>query len=131
MKLDGLSVLHEYDEAIGIFLAATDGALAARLFCIEEFDACSGDGFSVGAYYASPFAGFHPSVVRMVRKEDDYYLRARADHHVLLYGLSEGIDSEDALYVCTPCVVHIANHKGGIHIGVYLFRQTSARGGRD
>ena len=65
----------------------------------------------------SPFGWFHPSsTVRVIVKNDDYYLNARANHFVLLFGYSEALDVWD------DCVVCIANHKGWMTVTTYKFR---------
>ena len=99
------------------FLDATDEALASLLTPIEEFN--GNDGFTVADYCESPFAGFHPQAVRMVTRNDEYYLGYRADHFVLIFGQSEVLGDD---YSWGDCVVCLANHKGGLCIRVFIFK---------
>ena len=96
-----------------IFLHASDDMLPNYLRLIEEIEPNE---------YAedSLFATFHPRTIRMVEKDDDYYLDSRANHFVLIFGCSEGLPW------CGDCVVMLANHKGDLHIKVYEFAEGTA-----
>ncbi|MCL2298560.1 MAG: hypothetical protein FWC27_00235, partial [Firmicutes bacterium] len=66
------------------FLNATEIALAEQLLLVEEYNAT--DGFTVADYCTSAFSSFHPQAIRMVLRDDAYYLGCRADHFVLMFG---------------------------------------------
>jgi hypothetical protein len=106
----------EHYDRLSLFLNATEDTLVKSLKPIEEFN--GNEGFFVGDYCTSPLGGFHPEAVRMVLRDDGYFLSLRANHFVLIFGQSEvlhnGIDWDD-------CVVCLANHKGGLCIHVFQF----------
>jgi hypothetical protein len=102
-----------YQYRRGIFLHDTDEELPKYLLPIEDFN--GNEGYTVADYCESPFAGFHPELIRMVTRDDDYYLSLRANHFVLIFGRSEALPDWD------DCVVCLANHKGGLCITVFSF----------
>jgi hypothetical protein len=108
-----LNPLLKHNERLDFFLNATDDELSTKLELIEELNGT--EGFSVLNYTESPFCGFHPKCVRMVLRNDDYYLKIRANHFVLIFGCSEALNDWD------ECVVCLANHKGGLLINIYRF----------
>lgn len=110
------------DARLNLFLNATETKLAKILKPIEELN--GNEGFTVGDYNESPFAGFHPSAVRMVLMDDDYYLGCRANHFVLIFGQSEALNDE---YIWDDCVVCLANHKGGLCVTVFTFADEEVR----
>ena len=55
----------------------------------------------------------------MVLRDDDYYLGCRANHFVLIFGQSEVLGGD---YSWGDCVVCLANHKGGLCIMVFSFK---------
>jgi hypothetical protein len=77
------------EKHLAIFLNVADDWLPKYLKPVEKLNGI--DGFSVADYNSSPFSGFHPMSTRMVIKTGDYYLSNRADHHVLIFGWSEGL----------------------------------------
>ena len=98
------------------FLNATETALTERLYLVEDYNAT--DGFTVADYCTSAFSSFHPQAVRMVTRNDDYYLGCRANHFVLIFGQSEVFNNG---YTWADCVVCLANHKGGLCVNVFRF----------
>ena len=99
------------------FMNSTDDELEECLFAVEELS--GSNDFSVGDPFESPLVDFHPNTVRMVEKNDDLYLGYRANHFVLIFGYSEFPTFED-------CVVCLANHKGGLCITVFKFKDLSS-----
>lgn len=118
---------------ISLFLNATDSELERWLDPIEELSGYNR--ILTPDYTNSPFWGFHPLAVRMVIRNDDYYLKNRADHFVLMYGSSEGMDPPgetnppEVFQTCTSqwgyddCIICLANHKGAMVITAYRFRE--------
>ena len=105
------------EERRDFFTNASDVDIANALICIET--AGEDDGFPAGfgSFLDSPFGQFHPSKdVRVIVKNDCYYLNIRANHFVLLFGRSEALDNWD------DCVVCLANHKGVLVVKTFKFR---------
>ena len=100
------------------FLNARDDDLPKLLHQIEHL--CSANSDRLDDYMESPFCGLHPEAVRMVVRNDDYYLGIRANHFVLVFGQTEALNKNDSW---EDCVVCIANHKGGICINTFLFSE--------
>lgn len=119
--IDEDKIIPRYNTRLNFFQNATEDELEKCLNPIEELDATNG--FSVSDYTSSPFSGFHPKAVRMILKSDDYYLGSRADHFVLIFGVSEALDLELSDFSSTwdECVVCLANHKGAMQIKVFTF----------
>lgn len=108
-------------ENLHFFQNAKEDEFPQKLKLIEELNGI--EGFSVDGYTMSPLCGFHPKAVRMVVKDDDYYLGCRADNFVLIYGYSEAIEImlDESASIWGDCVVCLANHKGGLIIQVFSF----------
>ena len=103
----------KHDTDLGIFLDATDEELQKKLKLLEKFD--DAEDYSVDKFEESALAGFHPESVRMIIKDDDYYLGRRANHFVLIFGWSEAFGYGNG------CVVCLANHKGSLCVTVFTF----------
>ncbi len=99
------------------FMSALDEDFPKKLKLVEEFDATNG--FTAADYTESPLSGFHPEAVRMIMRDDDYYLSCRANHFVLIFGQSEAL----GVYSWDDCVVCLANSKGGLQIKVFAFAE--------
>jgi hypothetical protein len=110
-----------YKKRLDLFTNGTDDQLASQLKPVEELDGING--FSVSGYMDSPLCGFHPEAVRLVTRDDDYFLGSRADCTVLVFGWSEAMEVEvaDNEVVFDQCVVSLANHKGGLQLKVFRF----------
>ena len=102
---------------LSLFLNTVDKELPWLLKEDEEFN--GNEGFTVGDYTSSSFGSFHPEAVRMVLQEDDYYLGYRANHFVLIFGQAEVLGGSHSW---GDCVVCLANHKGGLCVSVFTFK---------
>ncbi|MCL2462698.1 MAG: hypothetical protein FWF44_08545 [Defluviitaleaceae bacterium] len=105
------------------FLNTKDDDLPSLLTIVEDINAVNG--FSDDGNTESPFGSFHPETVRMVVRNDENYLRYRANHFVLIFGQSEAFRDE---YGWDDCVVCLANHKGGLSIAVFRFNDVEEEG---
>ena len=103
---------------LSLFQNASDDVLASELSLIQEYSGIGG--FTVADYCESPFCGFHPEAVRVIARDDDYYLGRRADHFVLIFGWSEALLDQDD----QECVLCLTNHKGGVTVRVYKFNDS-------
>ena len=83
----------KHDSRLSDFLNCTEDELSKKLKTIEEFN--GNEGFTVDDYTESPFSGFHPEAIRMVIRDDDYYLHSRANHFILIFGfIDEGVPTD-------------------------------------
>ena len=105
-----------------LFLNGSEEQLTAGLEEIEWLDGTNG--FTVSGYTESPFCGLHPEAVRMMELPDDYFLGTRANHFVLIFGTSEALWAElpDSYEYYDDCVALLANHKGGLSVKMFRFK---------
>jgi hypothetical protein len=119
---EDIKVQQKHTKHFYLFLNGSVDQLTEGLEEIEYLDGING--YSVSGYTESPFCGLHPEAVRMMELPDDYFLGLRAEHFVLIFGTSEAVwvELSDSSSYMDDCVALLANHKGGLMVKVFRFK---------